>query len=252
MIWMRFLPGVLKELLKHVPALLFSVVEWKELSSELPKLSQRILQKEGFKDLLDDQRERLAHFGVCLREEPATDPDYFVSKENGEKILGLYFAQLFSTKGVFLDLRNSHFSEALNFHPSGLWTKFSDSFQRGILEVYEGFYLEDEDLYMQGLLGLGLLNPSWGTSEKKELADLFKDQFGSAQTEEVKFELEKFTNSIIRMTEFLIEKKVKINPDFLYLGIYLVTLYSHLDQCKEALPVKRVYLSVRESNAKQS
>jgi len=244
MIWMRILPGVLKELLKHVPTVLFEVVEWNELASEIPKLSRRILKSEGYKELLDYQKTLTQSLGITLSENSGDNKNYLVTKENGEKLLALYFTQIYSEKGLFLDLRSTHFSDSLNFHPSGLWTTFGPSFRKGILEIYEGFYLENDTQFNKGLEGLGIMNPNWSTEEKTELADLFKAQFGSAQFKPMKFDLEHFQKSIVAMTEFLIKKKVKINADFLYLGIYLVTLYSHLDQCQHELPVKDIYLQV--------
>ena len=64
MIFMRILPGVLKELLKHVPTVLFEAVEWSVLASELPKLSRRIIQKEGYNELFELQSAFLSHFTI--------------------------------------------------------------------------------------------------------------------------------------------------------------------------------------------
>lgn len=248
MILMRILPGVLKELSKHVPTVLFQTVEWSELASELPKISRRIIQKEGYEDLYQVQKNLLDPYNIILTNEPLTHASLPKEKWVGEKILTLYFAQVFSPQGVFIDLRASHFAvdnQFLKWHPSPLWTNFNENFREGLLKVYEGFYLENDELYLEGLEGIGLLKHEFSQEDKQELADLFRAHFGGKISEEMKFNLENFKNSIISMSNFMLNKKVNISKDFLYLGIYLVTMYSVLEEIGESYPVKQIYLDVR-------
>jgi hypothetical protein len=121
---MRLLPGVLKELSKHVPTVLFQTVEWSELASELPKITRRVLKKEGYQEIFDYQEEFLAHFQVVLSKSPVTPTPLLNNKWAGEKLLTLYFSQLFSPYGLFLDLRPQHFSAqnpVMSWHPTGFW-----------------------------------------------------------------------------------------------------------------------------------
>lgn len=244
---MKILPGVLKELSKHVPTVLFQTVEWSELASELPKISRRIISKEGYDDLYHVQKSLLDPYNIVLTNEKlnsSLQQDHW----SGEKILTLYFAQLFSPEGLFLDLRSSHFCDErpiLKWHPSGFWTRFGEDFRQGLLKVYEGFYLENNELYLEGLEQIGLLKKEFSPEDKQELAELFRAHFGSGVKQEMKFELNHFRDSIIKMSEFMLNKKVSISKDFLYLGIYLVTLYSTLEETKSELPVKQIYLDVR-------
>jgi hypothetical protein len=248
MILMRILPGVLKELSKHVPAVLFQTVEWGELANELPRISRRMIQKEGYEDLFTANKSLLHPYNIVLSDAPVTQTKLKSDKWVGEKLLTLYFTQLFSSDGIFLDLRSNHFdnqSPELRWHPSGLWTRFSETFRMGLLDVYEGFYLENDDLYYVGLEKIGLLRPEFSPADKKLLGDLFREQFGKALDEDMQFDLEHFKTSIIRMSDFMLKRKVHISKDFLYLGIYLVTLYSTLEETKAKLPVKQIYLEVR-------
>lgn len=255
MILMRILPGVLKELSKHVPTVLFQTVEWSELASELPKISRRIIQKDGYDELFHAQKELLHPYCIDLTDSQVIQSNAPSDRAAGEQILTLYFTQLFSSQGLFIDLRSSNFSKEgshLKWHPTGLWTKFDEKFRQGLLDVYEGFYLQNDELYLHGLHEIGLLKESFTAEEKKELGDIFRDQFGKALDEDQKFELEHFKDSIIRMSNFMLSKKVKISKDFLYLGIYLVTMYSTLEQTNAKLPVKQIYLDVRgRFNAKE-
>jgi hypothetical protein len=120
--------------------------------------------------------------------------------------------------GIFLDLRSNHFDNQypeLRWHPSGLWTRFSETFRMGLLDVYEGFYLENDDLYYVGLEKIGLLRPEFSPTDKKLLGDLFREQFGKALDEDMQFDLEHFKTSIIRMSDFMLKRKVHISKDFL-------------------------------------
>lgn len=252
---MRILPGVLKELSKHVPTVLFETVEWSELAAELPKISRRILSKDGYDDLFQSEKVHLDPYDIVLTNETPLNRPLVKNRWAGEKILTLYFAQLFSHQGLFLDLRMNHFSDentVLKWNPTAFWTQFGEAFREGLLKVYDGFYLENDELYYQGLEEIGLLKADFKEADKKILGDLFREQFGGVQNEEMKFNLEHFRTSIIKMSDFMLKKKVKISKDFLYLGIYLVTLYSTLEAINEPLPVKQVYLSVRgRFNAKE-
>jgi hypothetical protein len=248
MILLRILPGVLKELSKHVPTVLFQTVEWSELAAEIPKLSRRIVQKEGYDDLYQTHRELLDPYDIQLTNQALTPSQFADPKSCGTRLLTLYFVQLFSRDGIFLDLRPQHFEEEssiLKWHPTGLWTQLDEGFRQGLLKVYEGFYLENDDLYYQGLEEIGLLSPSFGKDDKQQLGDLFRAQFGGALDMEMRFDLEHLKNSIVGLSNFMLQKKVTISKDFLYLGIYLVTLYATLEKLGESYPVKEIYLGVR-------
>jgi hypothetical protein len=254
MILLRMLPGVLKELLKHVPTVLFKVIDWGELASELPKLSRRMLQKEGHVEMFNHQIKHLCPFSVKLIDGDIKSRVHDLDRNNGERLLELYFAQLFSSDGLFVDLRAQHFhasEECLEWYPSALWTKFSDKFRSGLLDVYAGFYLENEAKYKQGLCEIGLLNESWSDADKNELSDLFKKQFGDAVNAHMEFKLDHLRDAILGMSNFMLKKEVNISKDFLYLGIYLVTMYSTLETVPAKFPVKEIYLRVSKAFSPQ-
>jgi hypothetical protein len=243
---MRILPGVLKELMKHVPTVLFQTVEWSSIMSEVPVISRRMIQKEGYAELADLQKDFLKDIPLCVRHENVAGP--VLKQGDGHTILSLYFRQLFSPHGVFLDLRSMHFNhegDVLLWNPGTLWTKFSPTFSEGLIQVYDGFYLEKDELYREGLIKIGLLDPSWPVEDQTKIMEIFRKHFGAAKTEKLEFKLEHLKNGIVAMAQFLLEKKTRITTDFLYLGIYLVTMYGTLEETKEALPVKEIYLSSR-------
>lgn len=247
---MRILPGVLKELMKHVPTVLFKTVEWGELAAELPKISKRVLSGEGREAIFESQKNFLQTLGIHFEYDALKGKD--ASEDNqkmGDQILRLFFAQLLSPHGLFLDLRRSHFSyqnSQLHWHPSSLWTQFSEEFRVGLIKVYDGFYLGKEGLFTEGLEGIGLLSRNWPQADQEKLCALFKSQFGNGQESAMTFDLDEFQRSMIGLAEFLLEKKVRISKDFLYLGINLVTLYSTLESLGTSHEVAGTYQEIRK------
>lgn len=229
---------------------MFEAVEWTVLAQELPILSRRLIQKEGFEELATYQQTFLKPYAIELTSELEKTIEIRHNLWAAEKMLTLYFAQLFSPKGLFLDLRTNHFDEQkphLRWQPSGLWTKFSAEFSDGLIEIYDGFYFGQDELFDSGLIKIGISSKAWPESDRQELAKLFKSHFGSSVSEEMSFELETFKASLIKITDFLLQKKVKISTDFLYLGIYLVTLYSAMEKSRVRINVNKIYLQVRSS-----
>lgn len=207
-----------------------------------------MLQKEGYSELADQQKEFLKDLPLCLRHETVSGSR--LKPGDGKIILALYFRQLFSPHGVFLDLRSQHFSheDQLLWNPGTLWTKFSPLFREGLIAVYDGFYLGNDDLYREGLIKIGLLDLSWPEDDQKKIMEIFRKHFGAAQTGGVKFSLDHLRGGIVSMAQFLLQKKTRITTDFMYLGIYLVTMYGTLEEIGEELPVKEIYLESRSHN----
>ena len=254
---MRILPGVLKELVKHVPAVLFQTVEWSELASEFPKISRRMISKDGYAGLFASQMSFLRPLEIELTTDPLKQIPVPLEHNQwiAQKWLHLYFAQLLSPHGLFLDLRSHHFAAEypiLRWHPSGLWVSFSEDFRLGLLNVYDGFYLDNPELFKRGLSQIGLLSIDWPLEDQQKICELFKAQFGSVKEVDMKFDLDEFRQAMMKLADFLLQKEVTITKDFLYLGINLVTLYSALEETKEALPVKKIYLAVRDQYRSQT
>lgn len=248
---MRILPGVLKELVKHVPAVLFQTVEWTELAAELPKISKRMISKEGYRVIFFAHQSYLSPSEIDLTFEPLKKIPIPVHHNQwlAQKWLHLYFTQLLSPHGLFLDLRSQNFAvnhPQLRWHPTGLWVKFADEFRLGLINVYDGFYMEKDELFIQGLSQIGLLSFDWPQADQQKLCQLFRAQFETAKDGEMRFNLDEFREAMMKLADFLLKKKVTITKDFLYLGINLVTLYSSMEETNEMVPVKKIYLQVRD------
>ena len=243
----HFLPGVLKEVLKHVPKLAFDAADWGSLMRDLPRVSGRLFSEKGVAGLKETQSRKLAPYISFSKEDAERKSGDPIHRSEG--ILRYYFAQLQCKEGVFLDLREHHFSDTpggLVFKPNGLWHRFSDSFQSGLEKLYDGFYSKNAPLFEEGLILTGLLNPRWPLETKEELKTLFKSHFGSSLEVPVRLTLDSLQESMMNLLKFLIREKVRLSSEFMLFGVMLVTLYLALESDPDPLPVKKIFEEVRK------
>lgn len=252
---MRFLPEILKEMLKNVPTLLFDVVDWKELTQVLPVMSKRILAKDLASPLLEQIGPGLKQYHLQFTGELQGSKTTETSEEQrtliASSLLKTYFQQLFNPQGQLLDFRSEFFSfenETIFWKPNGLWAVWKEEFRIGLIEVYKGFYSEDEVMFRSGLKSIGLIQTSWNQKEQDEMALLFKEHFKSSLSDNMLFNIEDFKRSFINIFHFLLEKKVRMSADFMHLGMMLVTLYLHLEELKKPLSVKEIFIEVMQLN----
>jgi len=74
--------------------------------------------------------------------------------------------------------------------------------------------------------------------------------FGKAGEGPVLFELNKFKKSFHELFLHLKRNDLRLTSDFLFLGIYLVTLYLSMSKLGEPLDVKNGFIKVWERNEK--
>ena len=245
---MQFLPTLVRELLKHVPKLGFEVTDWEGVRRDAPLMAARLLSQSGVAGL---KRAQESAFHSFLTFESSASPTLSDPQEFGDLLLRYYFSQLEIDDGVFLDLRPEHFSQSqgkLHFRPNGFWYRFSPGFRLALLELYDGFYLDREDLFESGLRGTGLLSDSWSPEDRERMKSLFRSHFGSARDLPMQFNLEDFQKTFLSVFEFLMEKKVRLSSEFMLFGAYLVTLYLALQKAGGRHEVGRIYRELRRTS----
>jgi hypothetical protein len=249
---MQFLPSLVRELLKHVPKLGFEVTDWEGVRRDAPVMAARLLSQSGVPALKKAQETAFSSF--LTFESPSTGAPVH-AQEFGDLILRYYFLQLELDDGVFLDLRPEHFSHSpgkLHFRPNGFWYRFTPGFRNALLELYDGFYFDREDLFESGLRGTGLLNDSWSLEDRERMKSLFRSHFGSARDLPMRFSLEDFQKTFLSVFEFLMEKKVRLSSEFMLFGAYLVTLYLALQKAGGSHEVGRIYRELRRTSNTQT
>jgi hypothetical protein len=244
MSFMSWLPSAFKDLLKHVPTILFEVVSWNALMKDAALLSKRLITGEGVDNARQEVTSRLPT-GVQFVDFAPTPPATAESRQMlGEKILAVYFKQLTCPGPMFLDLRLSGFGVANNqvaWNPTSLWGEFSAGFVDGLGDLYGGFYGQDKTRFEKGLDKTGLIQASWSEEDRDRMATLFRAHFGQSLDAPMSFKLETFQKSFQAVFTFLMEKKVHLTTDFLLLGVMLVTLYLSLEELGGEYSVASIY-----------
>lgn len=239
-----FFPSILKEILTHIPTIAFKTVRWGEFLKRSKPILAQMTNPQQFQS-------QYLHLQQSLS--PLLPPNMSFSQElsgeksiKGEDLLFLYFSQLKSTDGVFLDLRPHHFScyqDKTLWRPNFIWVKFEEPFRQSLIELYRGFYQEDDQLFSQSLIKIGL-GKNLSTNEFNELKTLFLNHFGEGDQTKVNFNLRIFQKSFTDLFQFFLKHKIVLESDFLYLGVYLVSLYLHLEKNQQSYDVRGQYLKV--------
>lgn len=241
-----FVPVSFRPLLSCVTPNAFRVIEWRRILSHAPTLAKRIATGEGV-DELKMKMSPLIPKKITLCDDGDWSGAAPLKPEQGESILELYFAQLKSDEGIFLDLRPSSFRLSdegeILWHPNGLWKELDSEFRKGMLAVYEGYYLGQPETLRRGLLQVGLIKNEFSSDLVSEVEGMILGHIGG-ETLNQSFEVSHFTQSFERLFQFLIKEKIVLPPDFLYLGIYLGGMYIHLETLGASYNVRRAFMGV--------
>ncbi len=231
----KLIPQEYLPLMRAISPSAFSVVDWKPLVRESPQLLKRISQREGVEAL------RLS-LGTKLPSATESTPNI------GQAALEIYFAQILSTDGLFLDLRRKHFSidenQKVSFSPNGFWVQWQEPFRSGLLKIYSGYYESQMDKIDLGLAEVGLIHNEMSPDKVLEVRNMLLSHIGGDYNQQ-KFLIADFTASFERFFDFLLKNKIQLSVDFLYLGIYLASLYHCLQEVGGTYDVQKCFLKVK-------
>lgn len=236
-------PPFFKEIFQHLPDNLSDLISWREMLGEVTSLSNKLLTKKGAAEARSELMPLLKNEIELVNELSNGSLD----QKNGERILKLYFLQIMKSKKMFLDLRPKHFSgeeDKLLWDPNGLWASLDLDFAEGIRMVYKGYYQNDDELFAAGLEKSRLIKNEWPNDKKQEVVEVFKTHFSNGRGEKVTFTMAGFQKSFTEIFKTLVNNKIKLDKNFLYLGIMLVTLYMLLDQIGGAYDVSKIFNEV--------
>jgi len=236
-------PPFFKEIFQHLPDNLSDLISWREMLGEVTSLSNKLLTKKGAADTRSELIPLLGN-DIEFVNDLSSGP---LDQKNGERILRLYFLQIMKSKKMFLDLRPKHFSgtsDKLLWDPNGLWASLDADFAEGIRMVYRGYYQNDDELFTAGLEKSKLIKNEWPIEKKQEVVEVFKTHFSNGRDEKVVFTMEGFQKSFTEIFKTLVDNKIRLDKNFLYLGIMLVTLYMSLNQTNGDYDVSRIFNEV--------
>lgn len=256
-----FVPSDYRALLDFISPEAFKVIEWKTAAAQFIQLTKQSMDSEKISSAAKESSRILA-IDLSLKGQnyrSASGQEIDDSKHAGEtetrfehEVLDVYFSQFFSTKGVFLDLRAKFFRTSeysgTVFAPSSFVHTFDEKFRLGLLDIYEGYYLSRPKKMENGLLALGLVKN--GDPEKiEETKKLLFSHFGDADQGLVSLELTHFKKSFHALFRYLKRESITLTSDFLFLGIYLVTLYLCLAESNQKVDVKKAFLTSWRRNS---
>lgn len=253
MISKSLLPKFFKDVLQHIPTIALRSIDWKEVLKEMGPLVFKMGQRQlGQNEIhsLNTLSNELYQLVDKLNPNQIHELNVEQKKTLGQKLLKIYFIQLKNPDGLILDLRSNHFcltDEELQWKPNNSWYTLEESFRKSIINIYKGFYFNDDTLFKKGLIDIGLTK---NLDQKKvdELKILFFSHFGPGDQDEVSFELSTFSESFYKLFHFFVTNKVELHKNFIFIGIYLVTLYMHLEKLEVKLDVKSSFLEIFKDN----
>lgn len=233
-------PPFFKEIFDNLPDNLSDLISWREMLAEVATLSNRLLTGKGSPNARTEFT-KISDPQIILTDD-LTPSRLEIS--HGEKILKIYFWQIMHADNMFLDLRPKRFASIgpkLTFKPNGLWASLDSFFAEGIRMVYKGYYNNDDSLFAEGLEKSGLVKKEWEESKKNEVIEVFKKHFSNGRGEKITFTMNEFKSSFTQIFKTLVKNKIKLDKNFLHLGIMLVTLYKSLDEIGGAYDVSKIF-----------
>jgi hypothetical protein len=158
-------------------------------------------------------------------------------RAHATRLVTLFFEQLYSDSPTLLDLRgqNAHDQKGqIAWDPAPWVCRWSPEFVGALRGLYEGFYAPNDALLTESLKALRI-----------DLAeDLFRQHFG-AHPEAQRFVMKDFVDTFQKVFVRCRDQKRELHEDFLALGVYLATLYDHLDGIPIEVDVAGCYARAR-------
>ena len=236
-----------KEILKLLPQKAFKLLSIKDTVKVGAAVTKSIVDKQSYEQSYSHRAEDWKFDDIFLAKKHPHLKSLVFTKEDGEKILKIYFSQFFENNlPVHIDLRASSFCSngSLFWNPSKVHYLFSKEFLGGVCSLYEGFYFDDSEKFEKGLIDLGMIKESMDVKQRHEIKELFYKHFGEGKDAEVKFSLQKLQESFNVIFSHFLKEDIPLNPEFAVLGVCLVTLYLTLQDIPDSLNVYGAFSEV--------
>lgn len=238
---LKFYPAFIRDIVTNIPTICFETVHWNEFLSSSKTIVKNYLIGKPNKEILTFLKQNLPA-SILLDKNLKGN---YTDRVTGENLLRIYFLQLKNPAGLFLDLRSVHFHQFPDgitaWKTNSLYHQFSNDFRLTLIKLYKSFYYNDENGFLESLDKLGMTQ-GLDQAATLELKDLFMKHFGTPG--QVVFKLSEFQESFLKIFEFFLGHKIKLQTDFIYLGFYLVTLYMHLENYSYSFNVEKIFKEI--------
>jgi hypothetical protein len=188
----------------------------KERFAQVREATGALLRERGIDAELVDRTKRAggrAHADLPLD----------VRSELGERILKIYFTQVFRSPDALLDLRAEKVATTerggLFWQPGALYLRWQPDFLEGVRGLYYGFYLRDATRFDAALETLGMADSG----------DALRNLLGRDDPHNARFNIDEFHASFHELFVSYRVRGVALHRNFLPLGVCLMCLYDTLD-----------------------
>ncbi len=214
-----------RELSHFVSPALFNVMPMRSAWRTAQDLSAYRADTQLRQRIIDQVRTELetSDLGVCLLNpgEPVREQGQRHPERRAHQVTELYFRQLLTSDWTLLDLRQRAFTDhgdLLFWRPAAWIWHWDARFLSALRDVYRGFYRDDDATFRRGLSALSL-SPA---------ESIFRRHFGENQRE-VHFRGKDFVSTFHDVFKCCQRHNVSLDRSFLPLGLYLASLYEHIE-----------------------
>jgi predicted unusual protein kinase regulating ubiquinone biosynthesis (AarF/ABC1/UbiB family) len=123
-----------------------------------------------------------------------------------------------------------------HWRPKALYFQVGTEFVKNVRDLYRGFYLGEDRVFDEALERMGLLGARMS----------LRKHFGEGDQSAVSFRLKVFQNTFTEVFEVCAKEKIRLDRDFLVLGLMLLTLYENLESLDQSLDVRRSFMNASE------
>ena len=200
----------------------FEVLEPRALRTEVSALMTGFRDQKRFRRVVDDRAAALHTMGIDLVENLNRGAEESPA-EYGQKLVELYFWQVFARDTCLLDLRSTRLrgkDGRMRWRPARVYTTWDPTFISGLRQLYASFYDGDEAGFHGALAQLDL----------SDAADVFAEHFGGDEQHAVRFELDAFQRVFHQVFTITLENGKRLHPNFVSFGVYLGALYENLSR----------------------
>lgn len=155
-------------------------------------------------------------------------------RRHGQRVLQLYFHQIYTQPTTFLDLRPERFAATpsqTTWSPGWLRVTWDPAFIDAIQRLYRGFYADNTAMFSKALSDLSL----------EAAQDTFIRHFGGGDQRSVRFEQAHFHQTFHQAFQACAQEAGRLHQNFISLGLMLGCLYAHLEPLDMALDVRAAH-----------